>query len=177
MWGWSKAAVFFAVATGVSACNGVRPPLDVMSDPPVEETRALYSDATRITYMMGHGSQVSYSSPDGKIYLWYPGNKGIVEGTWSVNKGKEYRVESTGGPIMLAENRICFKYGPNTYNPVTGQRGGGGDCMRTKAYGRYVNELRRGDVFGLSRRREVPFVRSGAPTTIDGLLAQIPSGS
>lgn len=175
MSGWCKVAVLFAVATGVAACNAGRPLLDVKSDPPVEETRALYSDSTRITSMFGHGSQVSYSSPDGKIYLWYPGNKAVVRGTWAINKGKEYPAEASRGVIMLAENRICFNY-PNSYNPATGQRGGG-DCIRTKAYGKYVTELRRGDVFGLSRRQEVPFVRSGAPATIDSLLAQIPSGS
>lgn len=177
MQGWGKAAISIAATTAVAACTGVRPPLDVMSDPPVEETRALYSDTTRITYMLGHGSQISYSSSDGKIYLWYPGNKTVVEGTWTVRQGTPSRVEGPNGPMMLAENRICFIYGANTYNPVTKQWGGSGDCIRTKAFGRYVTELRRGDVFGLSRKREVPFVRSGAPTSIDSLLAQMPSGS
>ena len=174
---WSNAPILACVAmVTLGGCVG-RGPLEVMSDPPLEETRALYSDTTRITYMFGHGAQVSYSSSNGKIYLWYPGNKSVLEGSWRLLEGTPSRAEGPRGPVMLAENRICFTYGPNTYNPVTKQWGGTGDCIRTKAFGRYVTELRRGDVFGLSHRREVPFVRSSAPTTIDGLLAQMPSGS
>jgi len=58
-----------------------------------------------------HGLQVEYFSPDGKVYLWYPGNVRSVVGEWTAEK-----------------NDLCFRYQPNSYNPVTGQRGGAWEC-------------------------------------------------
>lgn len=119
-------------------------------------------------------AQVSYSTPDGKIYLWYPGEARVIPGKWFIKEMEPYKATGLNGPIYVRVNQHCFTHSPDVYNPITRQKGLG-DCLRTKAYGKYVVDIRRGDVFGLSTRTEAPFVFSRGRTTIDSLLAQMKS--
>lgn len=106
-----------------------------------------YSDATFLDYSRQHGTQIEFLAKDGRAYLWYPGNKRIVVGRWLVRTHP--RVPTIG--------EICFRYGPNTYNPVTKQRGGRLNCTPSGSFIIQENEYTRGDPLGLSSGR-IPFV-------------------
>ncbi len=106
-----------------------------------------------------HGTQVEYLALGGKSWLWYPGNKFILEGRWK-RQGAD----------------ICFAYGANTYNPATGQRGGGFECMPFRLYWGGVVERMQGDVLGLTGRGKVPFVLRKERTTLEQLLARTAPG-
>lgn len=116
---------------------------------------------TIMTYSSGHGTQVEYYSKRGKSYLFYPGNKVVVQGKWFVVQSSNIM------PIGL-----CFDYGPNTYNPVTKQ-GGGLSCDDWRRVYSGIKERVRGDVLGLSKSQSVPFVLSKRKTTIDALKGKL----
>ena len=106
-----------------------------------------YSGATFLDYSVQHGTQVEYLSPNGVAYLWYPGNAKIVSGQWKVegpSSGSKYA-------------RLCWKYGANTYNPVTQTRGGSFNCVPANRHILAEEEYTRGDPLNLSSGR-VPFV-------------------
>lgn len=79
-----------------------------------------------------HGLQVEYFSPDGKVFLWYPGNTKSVAGEWT-----------TEG------NDLCFRYQSNSYNPVTGQNGGKWECTSKNRGKMGLVSKVDGDAFGL----------------------------
>jgi len=106
------------------------------------------------------GSQVEYLTRSGKSYLWYPGNKVILEGRWK-RQG----------------DQMCFAYGANTYNPATGHRGGGSECTPYRLYWGGIFQRMNGDLFGLEGRREVPFVLSRKRTTLEALLKRASPGA
>jgi hypothetical protein len=103
-----------------------------------------------------HGTQVEYLSDDGRTYLWYPGNRSILQGRW--------KREGDG---------MCFAYGANTYNPATGQSGGGWECMPFRLFWGSIEQRMPGDILGLASRTEVPFVLEKRRTTLDKLLARV----
>ena len=103
----------------------------------------------------GHGTQVEYLTTGGRSYLWYPGNRIILEGRWK-RQGSD----------------ICFAYSANSYNPVTGARGGGWECMSFPLYWGAVDERMAGDIFALQSRQAVPFVLSRDRTTLEALLSR-----
>lgn len=103
-----------------------------------------------------HGTQIEYLSEGGKAFLWYPGNSSILEGRWKREGGD-----------------ICFAYGGNTYNPVTGHSGGGWECMPFDLYWRVVEERMQGDIFSLDGRGAVPFKLDPKRTTLEKLLARV----
>lgn len=107
---------------------------------------------TTMTFDPGHGTQVEYVAADGTNYLWYPGNRVVLPGHWK-----------------LEGANICFAYGANTYNPVTGQHGPGFECEPKSVYLGTIVERASGDVFGLRTRHAVPFVLGKARTTIAAL--------
>lgn len=107
---------------------------------------------TTMFYERGHGTQIEYLAPNGKSYLWYPGNNVVLMAPWQ-KKPKQ----------------ICYLYGTNTYNPVTGSRGGKWQCTSLSTYTGMVAEQAKGDVFGLveaARKNTVPFVLRKSKTTI-----------
>jgi hypothetical protein len=115
---------------------------------------------TVMTYDPGHGTQVEYYDKSGGTWLWYPGNKVILPGRWK-----------------LEGANICFAYGENTYNPVTGQSGGGFECMPQKLWAKAVVEQQAGDLFGLENRKKVPFVLAKVHTTLAGIqMSSKPGG-
>ncbi|WP_240231574.1 hypothetical protein [Devosia lacusdianchii] len=110
---------------------------------------------TNMTWDAGHGTQVEYLSTRGKAYLWYPGNAVILEGRW--------KREGTN---------ICFAYGENTYNPVTGNQGGDWECMPSDLYQAASTERMQGDVLALADRATPPFRLDRARTTLNKLIAR-----
>jgi hypothetical protein len=153
----------------VSACYTTK----YLGDPPLDEAKAYFSGFTTRTYSFSHGTQISYNAPDGRTYLWYPGNSVVLPGLWYVLEEKPIRAAGIeyDQPVVLPRNSICFAYGPNTYNPVT-RLGGGLECMRTTLFQERIGERQAGDVFGLATRQLVPFILSKSPTSIDALMLQ-----
>ncbi|MFT3765155.1 MAG: hypothetical protein QM820_06515 [Minicystis sp.] len=90
---------------------------------------------TVLFYDTSHGNQVEYYGEGGRCYLWYPGNRVVLAGEWRVD-----------------EEFLYFRYGKNTYNPVTGQRGGGWERARLRGYGANVVEAVEGDPLNLADR-------------------------
>ena len=104
------------------------------------------SNSTLVVHEPSHGTQIEYFHPGGHAFLWYPGNTGVVQGRW--------KLETQAG-----RRTICFRYGPNTYNPVTRQRGGQWQCRPFRLFARGVVSACTGDVFRLSNRQgAVPHV-------------------
>lgn len=104
------------------------------------------SDVTAIIKQRGHGIYVEYTAPDGRLYMWYPGNFITVSGTWGISE-------------EFYPPRACFKY-INAHHGVTGEFEPN-ECV--PAYqtlsGAYVIEKREGDVFQLSTNG-IPYVKS-----------------
>lgn len=124
---------------------------------PVQTRNVIGEDAALLTRFMsgntlvsylkprrgGHGWQYEYHSPDGKTLLWYPGNRRLVPGEWKVEAAAD------GSPS------ICYRYGANTYNPVTKTGGGGWECRAGDT--RSGDTALKGDPFNLTTNG-VPFV-------------------
>ena len=114
---------------------------------------ASLANTTIMTWDPGHGTQVEYYDGAGHSWLWYPGNRVVLPG--------QYKLQG---------DDICFAYGGNTYNPVTGQRGGGWECQNLKVEQQFTVDRSKGDVFHLKNARKVPFNLPPARTTIAKLL-------
>ena len=110
-----------------------------------ELMKQVYSNATVVSrspsiIFKQHGTQVEYHAPNGKAYLWYPGNSQIVVSDWEIR------------PSQHKNPQLCYRYGTNTYNPVTDTRGGKWECGDI----RYSDmDILRGNPFGL-RPGDVP---------------------
>lgn len=115
-----------------------------------------------MSYSSAHGTQVEFLSSAGRTYLLYPGNTGIVKGSWRLD-----RTEETG------VFNICFRYPSNSYNPATGQAGGGWECQIAGFYFAGLSEVVPGDLLGLSRRSAFPFVLSRGRTSVEALLHKL----
>ncbi|MEM9938743.1 MAG: hypothetical protein AAF768_07850 [Pseudomonadota bacterium] len=98
------------------------------------------------TYSKQHGTQIEYIAPHGTAYLWYPGNRTGVVSQWKTSPHPNH-----GHPEM------CFRYGVNTFNPVTQMRGGQWECGRAARYVQKIREAVSGDPYQLQSRR-IPFV-------------------
>ena len=103
-----------------------------------------YCGKTLHFYEDSHGNQVEYLDPDGRCYLWYPGNPVVLVGQWRCD-----------------ESRIYFRYGSETYNPVTGVIGGQWESRPTALWSASVVEAVPGDILELDRR--LPFVLQPRP--------------
>lgn len=133
-----------------------------------DEARANLRDRTRNVHDAGHGTQINYTSADGRSFLWYPGNNVILPGAWKVER-RPGTVWGTRQDIV----HVCYRYGPNTYNPVTGSQGTSWECSYAALSLHRVRESATGDVLGLARRSAVPFVLTREPTTLKQLAARI----
>lgn len=120
------------------------------------------TNQTILHYGPGHGTQVEYMGANGKTYLWYPGNRVILPGQWKLQGGTK------ANPAQ-----ICFKYGPNTYNPYTGVYGSVWECEPMSVYRSTSIEQADGDIFGLSTRSKPPFRLSSQRTTLDKLMRKL----
>lgn len=126
--------------------------------PTLKQAGAQFSNKTNVGWDPRHGTQVEFTSAGGRAYLWYPTNAVILAGEWSLEE-REVRMQFPGEPITtIKQPRVCFRYGANTYNPVTGHRGDGWQCTPYVVHQRASKETRSGDPFGLARRTNVPFM-------------------
>ncbi|MDO5632925.1 MAG: hypothetical protein Q4G22_13970 [Paracoccus sp. (in: a-proteobacteria)] len=114
-----------------------------MTDNPTQ-VRAFLSDTTVRSYSGPHGTQIEYLAADGRSHLLYPGNARIVPGEWQIRGSGEINAE------------MCFRYGPNTYNPATGSHGSNWECGFLTDYLMYRDEIIDGDVLRLAGRTVVP---------------------
>lgn len=108
------------------------------------------ADRTDVSYMPGHGTQISYTSADGRSWLWYPGNPRILQGRWKLDDSKDYL-------------QVCYDYGPGTRNPMMKDAGPGFQCGNFQHQSVFTLDTKRGDVFGLTGARVVkPLPRDAA---------------
>jgi hypothetical protein len=128
-----------------------------------DETKSLFVNQTMLSYDRAHGTQVEYLAKNSRTYLLYPGNQTIVQGSWKLIR--------TDNPNVFD---MCFKYPANTFNPVTGQSGGNWDCKAAGFYMTGVAEHKDGDVLGLSRSAEVPFVLARKKASLASLIRKLP---
>lgn len=141
----------------------------------VGDVRAAMADTTKITQDSSHGTQVEYSSKDGRVYLWYPGNSVILPGQW---RPEQWFVEYFEGDKLIKRfeySRICFAYGLNTYNPATGSSGGKEECTVFDAFRKHLVEVVPGDVFNLRNRTAPPFILTKEPQSLKDLRARFRS--
>ncbi len=105
----------------------------------------------------GHGNQVEFYSPDGRAFLWYPGNAKAVPGRWMIN-GED----------------ICFLYGRQYLNPVSGKWGGEWNCSNIARWSERFVDTIAGDAFGLSGPA-LPFRLPAKPKyeSMTGIKAQV----
>ncbi len=111
-----------------------------------EQLRAQIVGKTSLAVSPAHGPQISYLAANGQAYLWYPGNGVVNTGRWSTRQSR--------APATYAE--VCFDYGPNSFNPVTRQRGQT-HCIPAGTYLGQTDDARPGDIFGLTSGA-VPYV-------------------
>ncbi len=140
----------------------------------IAEARAHYAGFTVKSYSPDHGTQVEYMSPDGRCFLWYPGNRIVLPCKWKVNKQPAKTVFDKKRPNITTPH-VCYSYPENSYNPVTKQRGSAWQCRQalvtsTDKNGKITFMLPapgfhpatvdkiKGDPFALARRKAVPFV-------------------
>ena len=97
----ATALVFSAVSCLPAVAAGNKPYLIGY-----DETKSLLSNKSMMTYDRGHGTQVEFIGKNGKTYLFYPGNTGIVHGAWKLTKTGKAHVYD-----------MCFKYPSQSYNP------------------------------------------------------------
>jgi hypothetical protein len=123
------------------------------------ETKGLIAGQTLMFYDSHFGTQVEYNAPNGSTYLLFPGNEVVLKGSWKLTK--------TDNPNVF---NMCFKYPASSHNPVTKQSGGKWECQAAGFYLGGSAEIREGDVLGLSRQTEVPFVLAKRKTTLAALI-------
>lgn len=114
--------------------------------------RAFMSNTTSRSSFPAHGNQVWYLSPNGKAFLWYPGNSSVLKGEWKVGIAGVTTAD-TGVTVSLPS--VCFRYPSSSRNPVTREQGGSWECNATVAYFIGINEMRKGDVLNLTE--DIPF--------------------
>lgn len=117
--------------------------------------RAQFSGLTMMFFEAGHGTQIEYNAPNGRSYLWYPGNSVVLPAYWRI-QGDD----------------ICYLYPQSSYNPITQTRGGGWECQSASSSLSRTTERARGDIFGLSRTKRPPFALSADRTTFQELRRQ-----
>lgn len=116
-------------------------------------------NTTRMTTMLGHGTQVTYFSGDGDVYLWYPENAKVLRGQWNFRPAEG-----------VGMSEMCFRYGANSFNPVTRRSGGDWQCADYRKTALWEVEVRDGDVFRLGEREPVPFVLPAGAKNMNELL-------
>lgn len=142
-----------------------------------EVLAAFFGNRTILTHSAQHGTQVEYIAANGDSFLWYPGNDAILRGSFAVlweNASAEIDDPQEGhyrGQVKL--NYVCFRYAANTYNPVSGHRGGGFECGTYARQRETVKETRKGDVLGLATRDLAPFPLGREAQTIAALQKRV----
>lgn len=132
----------------------------------VPAARSYYGGHTFLSYDPGHGAQIEYLDPNGASFLWYPGNRSVLVGAWKLDG------------FYGGRPGICFRYGANTYNPVTQARGGDWDCVVGSFHTLFVEERLVGDPFNLASGK-LPYVlgKNDHPAAVAARKAGLPAGA
>lgn len=135
----TKIPFALAATLALSACGSLYvsyPQAKAMADDPAIARRYL-SNTTVNTWDAYHHHQYEYLAADGTTELLYPGNMAPLPGQWEIEGAGEFHAN------------ICFRYGADSWNPVTRQGGDGWECSNLLEY-LYdtVVEIYDGDVFG-----------------------------
>lgn len=134
---------------------------------------------TSISFSRQHGTQVSYKTSDGAIYLWYPGNESVLRGEWKARISPDYlktrlsngnyqvtrRSLIKRGRTYTSEADICYKYPTGSENPVTAAAGGRWECALALMALPSKEQTVDGDPFELATRTQVPFVTDKEQST------------
>ncbi|AMM84347.1 hypothetical protein [Martelella sp. AD-3] len=183
---WKASTLIGLVAIVSAGCvsesspfSRANPAFEKYYNGPTAKSKALeksFSGHTRMTYEPVHGTQVEYFSPDGRTYLWYPGNTVVLPGLWEVRSYTMPNLDLTNinRPVVRVEEVIplCFQYGKKTYNPATRKHGDYWSCSIASPRPITRGELRQGDIFRLSERVKPPFILPKDKTTFTALLKQ-----
>ena len=111
-----------------------------------ERLKETLSDVTSIVKQTGHGIYVEYTAPDGRLFMWYPGNAVVVTGAWGISES-------------FAPPRACFRYF-SAYHGVTGEYEPNECVAAVQTLSEaYVIDKRAGDVFELSTKG-IPYSKS-----------------
>jgi hypothetical protein len=110
-----------------------------------------------------HGTQIEYFHPNGRAFLWYPGNKSAVPSEWKIKPGGALNSAAT----------ICFRYPQRSYNPATRKFGGTWNCRPSTVFGRNMTALIQGDEFNLSSGRLPRSMPRGAVLSTSQLVKLI----
>jgi hypothetical protein len=165
---------FFALALTVFLSTGCAS--NELPSTTVDGITGFMANRTIMTYSVGHGTQVEYSTANGRTFLWYPGNTRTVSGEWKVEE-RDVQLPGSDGVTARKVTLICYRYGANTYNPVTNQRGGAWECRPAERDFRLIVESVQGDVFGLAARRTPPFALTRDRMTIADLQRRMVASS
>ena len=125
----------------------------------VEADRRFFAGTTKVELSTPRILQIEYHSPDGKAYLWHPGNSGIVLGQWDV------RPES-----IIDEVVQCYRYDNTRSAPHRVPFGEPGDlatCISTARQKRGFWYA--GDPYNLESGR-IPFVMMRAEGALDQVI-------
>ncbi len=160
-----RVVIFVGFALGMSSAHilsasaqapkGINEAFLIENSARVSKVKSYYAGNTVMSYNKPYGTQVEYFFPNGKTFLWYPGNRDVVRGEWKVNKGKD------GFP------QTCFRYQANSVNPYTKVPGGKWQCAQS-IYIMFTDKQRiKGDALGLSKG--LPFKLSKRKTSFKRL--------
>ena len=153
----SMTALIVLVLAGCSGSHGVPAPDPATRDlinqiaATPESLAAFHANTTHRSFSKAHGTQIEYLAPDGRTYLVYPGNTRMVLGEW----------KSRISPRRGKPAEMCFRYGQNSYNPVTKQRGGSWSCTPGRVYTYLAQEIIPGDPLNMRNTRTLPQVLPG----------------
>ncbi|MFT6772497.1 MAG: hypothetical protein ACJA1L_000201 [Paracoccaceae bacterium] len=94
-------------------------------------------DMTYLSFSKGHGFQVNFIAPEGKSWLWYPGNRaGLPE---------DYKLGTVSG-----QKAICWRHPSGSYNPATRTGGGAFQCSNLAFEQRTIVAAPPGDPYALA---------------------------
>lgn len=153
-----RSGTILAMAFLVTGCTGQQPNSDVTNSiAEITSRENSFSDypkpnTTYLSFSQAHGFQVNYLAPQGKAWLWYPGNRrGVPE---------EYKQD-----VVSGQDAICWRHPSNSYNPVTRTQGGAFACQSLALSQRTIVAALPGDPFTLNSGR-VPHTleRCNAPS-------------
>ncbi|GAW36531.1 hypothetical protein RA2_03603 [Roseovarius sp. A-2] len=146
-----RGALGAGIILTVVGCGGT-PPTAVRTSVAEVESRTNRFPAypvagtTYLSFNRAHGFQVNYIAPQGRAWLWYPGNDRAVPEEWKTDTVR-------GIPA------VCFRHPPGSFNPVTRRRDGAYTCQPLDLSQKTIVSSLEGDAFGLSSG-EIPYRRS-----------------